>query len=88
MNHVGLTDVVLVGDPRGLGVRAYRSDGHHFYRSAVSQELVSGGARWRLTEAALLGPHVESLPRLPGHVAYWFAWAGYFEDAQLGGAER
>jgi hypothetical protein len=86
-DRVGFLDVVLVGDPRGLGARAYRSDGHHFNRAAVADELVSGGARWRVTEAALIGPEGESLPRLPGHVAYWFAWAGYFENAQLGGAE-
>jgi hypothetical protein len=86
-DHVGLVDVVLIGDPRGLGARAYRSDGHHFKRAAVADELEAGGARWRVTEAALIGPAGESLPRLPGHVAYWFAWAGYFENAQLGGAE-
>jgi hypothetical protein len=86
-DRVGLVDVVLVGDPKGLGARAYRSDGRRFKRAAVADELVSGGRHWRVTEAALLGPDGESLPRLPGHVAYWFAWAGYFEGAQLGGAE-
>jgi len=25
-----------------------------------------------------------SLPRLPGHLAYWFAWSGFFENAALG----
>jgi hypothetical protein len=84
-DRVGFVDVVLVGDPKGLGARAYRSDGHHFSRAAVADELASGGRRWRVTEAALIGPDGESLPRLPGHVAYWFAWAGYFENAQLGG---
>jgi len=83
-DRVGLVDVVLVGDPQGRGARAYRSDGHRFVRGASPEELASGEARWRVTEEALLGPNGESLPRLPAHVAFWFAWAGYFEDAQLG----
>lgn len=83
-DRVGFVDIVLIGDPQGLGARAYRADGHNFTRGAPG-ELDSGGARWRVTESGLIGPEGESLPRLPGHVAYWFAWAGYFENAQLGG---
>ena len=33
--------------------------------------------RIRLEEDALIGPAGERLGRLPGHVAYWFAWDGY-----------
>ena len=86
-DRVGLIDVVLVGDPQGRGARAYRSDGRRFVRGATPEELTSGDARWRVTEDALLGPQGENLPRLPGHVAYWFAWSGYFEDAELGSPE-
>ncbi len=35
------------------------------------------GALWRVEEAALVGPDGTRLERLPGHVAYWFAWDGY-----------
>jgi hypothetical protein len=84
-DHVGFLDIVLIGDPHGRGARAYRSQGHHFEPGPGLNEVVSGNANWRVTEEALLGPGGESLPRLAGHVAYWFAWAGYFEDAQLGG---
>ena len=84
-DHVGFTDVVLIGDPEGRGARAYRADGHRFARGATADELIAGGERWRVSEDGLIGPAGKSLPRLPGHVAYWFAWAGYFEDAALGG---
>lgn len=84
-DRVGFVDIVLIGDPQGAGARAYRADGHRFVRGAAPDEVRSAGARWRVTESALIGPGGESLPRLPGHVAYWFAWAGYFENAQLGG---
>ena len=85
-DRVGFADVVLVGDSRGEGARAYRGNGHPFTRDSAGN-IVSAGERWRVTEAALLGPAGAALPRVPGHVAYWFAWAGYFEDAQLGVAQ-
>jgi len=84
-DRVGFVDVVLIGDLQGRGARAYRADGHRFVHGSAADELNSGGVRWRVTENGLIGPKGESLPRLPGHVAYWFAWAGYFENAELGG---
>jgi hypothetical protein len=84
-DRVGFADIVLIGDPQGREARAYRSDGRRFVKGASPEELESGDVRWRVTEEALLGPNGESLPRLPGHIAYWFAWSGYFENAQLGG---
>jgi hypothetical protein len=84
-DHVGFVDVVLIGDPQGRGARAYRADGHQFAVGASPDELVTGEERWRISEENLIGPDGRTLPRLPGHVAYWFAWAGYFENATLGG---
>jgi hypothetical protein len=84
-DHVGFVDVVLIGDPQGRGARAYRADGHRFARGASADELVAGEEHWRVSEENLVGRDGRTLPRLPGHVAYWFAWAGYFENAALGG---
>jgi Protein of unknown function (DUF3179) len=84
-DRVGFRDVVVIGDASGRGVRAYEARGRRFTRGASPDEMLAGDARWRVTESALIGPGGESLPRLPGHVAYWFAWAGYFENAVLGG---
>ena len=83
-DQVGLLDVVLIGDPDGRGVRAYQSGRRRFVRGSGPSEVLSSAERWQVTEPALVGPDGGTLPRLPGHVAYWFAWAGYFEDAQLG----
>jgi hypothetical protein len=85
-DHVGFVDVVVIADAEGGGARAYRSEGRPFKRGAAADELEAEGALWRVTEGALLGPQGRSLPRLPGHVAYWFAWSGYFEGVELGGA--
>jgi hypothetical protein len=32
-----------------------------------------------------VGPRGERLERLPGHIAYWFAWQGFFAGAPLAG---
>jgi len=29
----------------------------------------------------LIGPNKQNLKRLPGHIAYWFAWSGYFPES-------
>ena len=84
-DHIGFMDIVVIGDASGRGARAYEARRRHFARGALPDEVLAGDARWRVTESALVGPGGESLPRLPGHIAYWFAWAGYFENALLGG---
>jgi hypothetical protein len=40
-------------------------------------QLETGTGRWQIGEEALTGPDGERLPRLAGHIAYWFAWNGY-----------
>jgi hypothetical protein len=83
-DRVGLTDLVLVGHGAERTVRAYESGGRKFSAGSDGGSLSAEDGAWRLTEDALIGPGGVSLPRLPGHLAYWFAWAGYFEDAALG----
>ncbi|MEO1562869.1 MAG: DUF3179 domain-containing protein [Pseudomonadota bacterium] len=73
-DRVGLTDVVLIGTAETRTVRAYKRNGQTFTGSPDA--LVSDG-EWQITEFALIGPNGERLPRLPGHLAYWFAWDGY-----------
>src|SRR5262249_51580003 len=74
-DRVGFSNVVLIGEPDGTGVRAYEAADRRFARGAASDELMSANEVWRMTEAALVGPRGASLARLPGHVAYWFAWS-------------
>ena len=77
----GDLDLVLIGDPATRSVRAYRAEGRRF--EAVAErplELLSEGRTWQITEEALVGPGGERLARLPGHIAYWFAWAGFNES--------
>lgn len=82
-DRVGQVDVVLVGNAEQETVRAYESKGHKFTLSAPDLLRASDGY-WRVTEDALVHSDGKTLPRLPGHLAYWFAWSGYFENAVLG----
>ena len=77
-DHAGILDVVLIGDAATRTVRAFRSGGLVFAKSARADEVVREGEVWRVTEEALAGPGGKTLARLPGHIAYWFAWSGYF----------
>jgi Protein of unknown function (DUF3179) len=68
--------VVLFGDASTRTVRAYERGDLTFRqkRGAVSS---ADGAVWTLTEDALAAPDGRTLPRVAGHIAYWFAWNGY-----------
>ena len=81
--RVGEVPVVLVGDAASRTVRAYRSDGRRFAAGAEEGTLQAGDERWRIEESALVGPQGERLARLPGHIAYWFAWQAFIEGAPL-----
>jgi hypothetical protein len=79
-DRVGFVNVTILGT--GAGARAYATKGEVFSRDGAV--LVAQGARWRVTEAALLGPRGEVLARIPGRVAFWFAWSGFYEASELG----
>ncbi len=83
IDRVGVVDLVLVGDAASRTVRAYRSGGRVFEKGPGPERLSSGGVVWTVTEAALKGQNGRTLPRLPGHVAYWFAWSGYLSKAEF-----
>jgi hypothetical protein len=77
-DQAGVLDIVLIGDAATRTVRAYRSEGLIFEKGPTADQVKRGQEIWRVTEEALVGPDGRSLSRLPGHVAYWFAWSGYF----------
>ncbi len=85
----GIVNIVLVGDAATRTVRAYRRDGLDFTTGRDTQHLRARGQDWRITEAALIASDGRQLDRMPGHIAYWFAWAGYLGDrGELGAAPR
>ena len=75
-DRVGFTNVVLIGDAATRTVRAY-DRGAVDFTSFENGTLAGPGGVWRIGEDALSGPDGQRLPRVPGHIAYWFAWDGY-----------
>lgn len=83
-DQVGVMQLVLIGDADSRTVRAYRSEGKEFNKSTDDLNTIEhDGKKWQVTEKELVGPDGETLSRLPGHIAYWFAWSGYLNKAKL-----
>ena len=61
-------------------MRAYRRDGRTFEAGGDGSALRDESGTWRITETELSGPDGTRLPRVAGHVAYWFAWNSYLGD--------
>ena len=80
----GETPVVLIGDAATRTVRAYASGGRQFAAADGNPDVVrADGADWQVTEAALVPANGEPLARLPGHIAYWFAWQNFRPDTEV-----
>jgi hypothetical protein len=82
-DEAGGQTLVLVGDATTRSVRAYEAGERRFAATADPAILSADGEDWRVEENALVGPRGERLERLPGHIAYWFAWQGFVEGAPL-----
>ena len=76
-DKAGNRKIVLIGDPATRTARAYGRGNATFRATKKTDALTGPGGVWRVTEASLNGPAGEGLPRVPGHVSYWFAWDGY-----------
>ncbi len=76
--------VVLIGDTATRTVRAYASEGRQFIATEGNPHLVrADGQDWQVTEDALVPNDGEPLPRLAGHIAYWFAWQNFKPQAEV-----
>ena len=84
---VGSDSVVLVGDSRSGSIRAYERGDRSFRWDEQDRLIDDRGAVWSLTEEALIstGEGAERLVRLPGHVAFWFGWYGFYPDTEVWG---
>jgi hypothetical protein len=82
--------VRVAGERRGAGrveyeaggaVRAYRRGEREFSPGPDDATLRDErGAVWRIEEEALVGPDGTRAPRLPGTLAYWFAWQAFHPE--------
>lgn len=82
-DRIGGTPIVLIGDRSSRSVRAYERGDREFSLDA-SGTLLADGQAWQAGEADLTTTTGDSLPRIAGHIAYWFAWNNYLgADGEL-----
>lgn len=68
----------------GAEVRAFARGRERFTIGPVPGILLDASGRpWRVTEEALVGPNGLRAPRVPGFLAYWFAWYAFFPQTLI-----
>lgn len=76
-DQIGTRNIVIVGDRETLTARAYDRGDLSFEKTEDPNVLKGAGGNWTIAEDSLNGPKGEKLKRVPGHLAFWFAWDGY-----------
>jgi hypothetical protein len=72
----------------GGAVRAYQRGERQFSVGPDDATLRdAAGAVWRIEEEALVGPDGARAPRLPGTLAYWFAWQAFHPETLVDAPE-
>ena len=84
-DSVGASPIVLVADSRSGSIRAYERGDRRFRWSEADELVDDRDLVWNLTEDALISSENEAvrLQRLPGHVAFWFGWYGFYPDTEV-----
>ncbi len=68
----------------GGEIRAYRRGARAFRAGQGRDDLIDDtGLRWSIEEDALLDGAGDRLERVPGVLAYWFAWQGFHPQTEL-----
>jgi hypothetical protein len=83
-DELGGVAIVLITDNQTGATRAYERGKHVFQltKGARNKLTSNDGGSWAITEAAL-EREGQSLPRLPGHQAYWFGWTVFYPNTAL-----
>jgi hypothetical protein len=82
-DRIGDLRVVLIGDAETRSVRAYLRDDVVVRATEDPSVVLAGSLPLKVTEEALVAEDGRSYERLPGHVAYWFAWQGFIAGGPL-----
>ncbi len=84
-DEVGGLPIVVLATAERAGARSYQTRGVTFISADPAAGTVtdSEGGQWAITEDQLVGPDGQSLPRVGGHNAYWFAVTNQTENGQL-----
>ena len=84
---LGGLEIVLVVEAASGAVRAYERGGHRFRtprETPLRQLHAENGSVWAIAEEGLV-PDTggDPLPRVPGHIAFWFGWYAFYPDTAV-----
>ena len=84
-DEIGGQPIVVVATADGGGGRGYESAGLAFEVADLAAGLLTSadGRTWQLTEPALIADDGQTLARLNGHNAFWFAIVNHSPNGRL-----
>ena len=85
-DRIGDLRVVLIGDADTRTVRAYLRDDVVIRATDDPGMILAGDLPMKVREEGLIADGGRIMERLPGHVAFWFAWQGFIAGGPLADA--
>ena len=82
-DRIGDLRIVLIGDSETRTVRAFLRDDVVIAATDDPGVVLADGKSLNVTEGGLIGEDGSLFERLPGHIAYWFAWQGFVAGGPL-----
>jgi len=79
-------NLTILADATTRTARAYERRGHSFAPGGTPTKVVEqkSGEVWQVQEEYLVNSHGgERLPRLGGHVSYWFGWYAFYPKTEV-----
>lgn len=86
-DRIGDLQVGLIGDAESRTVRAYLRDDVVIKATDDPNVVLAGDRSMTINEGGLVAEDGEIYERLPGHIAYWFAWQGFIAGGPLSKAD-
>jgi hypothetical protein len=81
-------NLVVILEDGEHGARAFERGEHTFAPASTETTtfiMDEAGMSWQVTETALIAQNGEELPRLPGHMAFWFGWYQFYPQTLIYG---
>jgi hypothetical protein len=83
-------NLTIIADAATRTARAYERREYTFTPGDSSSSVIEqkNGEVWRVEEEQLVNPRTgERLPRLGGHISYWFGWYAFYPNTEVYTAE-
>ncbi len=78
-------NLLVIADAENMAVRIYERGKIKFLENPSGKRLLdSEGSEWEIAEEHLRrGDGAITLPRLPGHLSFWFGWYAFFPESSV-----